>query len=428
MESVKPDFEEPQKQEQEDDQIVSTADDLIIKMLSADEGILVEEVSEVEAVKVSSVVDASAAVVIEETSSSTEETTLELQSLEKSGLDELSNLIDFNASNQLNEVTGDDIKTEDANSKLEQSGNSDAAATATTKAAEDIDTDAAKSSDKKKKSSKEPARKSNGKQSKAKGKAAKVVESVFEDDVEDMPEYEVEKIVGHRTFKSKVVKYEVKWKGYSSSDNTIENAITMHDDVPELCAAYWATCKDKRPDNVPHVPTEEIQTIIEEQRKPKETGDVLEPKPAAKQTATAAASPSSSSSKAKAGSSANNESQSHTSANTTPPSKRKRTGSGGGAESPSFKKFKKNMEHIPDYMIKLGYQFPAHWPNKKTEWSVDVKKVCVQASPVDGKVMFTYLEWNNGERTIHPMAEAHEMIPEKVGIPWLKPLQHANAL
>lgn len=72
------------------------------------------------------------------------------------------------------------------------------------------------------------------------------------------------------------------------------------------------------------------------------------------------------------------------------------------------------MEHIPDYMVKLGYQFPVHWPNKKTEWDVDVKRVCVQASPIDSKVRFTYLEWNNGERTIHPMKEAHEMIPEKV--------------
>ncbi|OAD05094.1 hypothetical protein MUCCIDRAFT_155801 [Mucor lusitanicus CBS 277.49] len=75
---------------------------------------------------------------------------------------------------------------------------------------------------------------------------------------------------------------------------------------------------------------------------------------------------------------------------------------------------KKNMEHIPDYMVKLGYQFPTHWPNKKTEWDVDVKKVCVQASPIDAKVRFTYLEWNNGEKTIHSMKEAHEMIPEKL--------------
>ncbi|KAI8636336.1 hypothetical protein BD408DRAFT_397580 [Parasitella parasitica] len=510
MESAKVDLEESQKHKEQEDQIVFATDDLIDKNPGADESILVEEVSEVEEVKVSGVVDASAAVVVEQISSSIEETTSEMQSLEKTSLDELSSLIDFNASqsvaeetdevdeenvtpqavsvaaiavdaaitvdvetnkdadvnsatadknddlaaslatdndenveqkdteerpirkdkeDKLNEATGDDMHIKDANLKLGQStsiGDSDATATATasspTEAAEEMDVDAtAKSSGRRKTTSKEPARKSNGKQSKAKGKAAMIEESATEteDDDVDMPEYEVEKIVGHRTFKGKVVKYEVKWKGYSSSDNTIENALTMHDDVPELCAAYWATSKEKRPDNVPHVPTEEIQTIIQEQKKPQETDAKNESKaasPSAAAAATAAktsASASASSSKVKTGSAATNEGQSHANANT-PPSKRKRSRSSGTTESPSLKKYKKNMEHIPDYMVKLGYQFPVHWPNKKTKWNADIKKVCVQASPVNSEVIFTYLEWNNGEKTIHPMAEAHEMIPEKL--------------
>lgn len=214
----------------------------------------------------------------------------------------------------------------------------------------------------------------------------------------------------------------------------------MHDDVPELCAAYWATCKEKRPDNVPYVAKEELKPIIQEQgqeivddddddeeydpseskkrstapqtttRKPSSSSSLLSSnKVKAEEPSTLSSSPSKTNA-------TNTEDSNTTSApiDLPPVSKRKRTASTGVTESPSFKKFKKNMEHIPDYMVKLGYQFPVHWPNKKTEWDVDVKRVCVQASPIDSKVRFTYLEWNNGERTIHPMKEAHEMIPEKV--------------
>ncbi|KAG1072366.1 hypothetical protein G6F42_025920 [Rhizopus arrhizus] len=116
----------------------------------------------------------------------------------------------------------------------------------------DIDEPVNASANKKKKSAKEPAR--NGKKRKGK-KPVIPQESEDKEDGEEideeMPEYEVENIAGHRVFKGKVVKYVVKWKGYPSSENTIENAITMHDDVPELCAAYWAACKEKIPDNVP---------------------------------------------------------------------------------------------------------------------------------------------------------------------------------
>lgn len=214
----------------------------------------------------------------------------------------------------------------------------------------------------------------------------------------------------------------------------------MHDDVPELCAAYWATCKEKRPDNVPYVAKEELKPIIQEQGQEivdddddDEEYDPSESKKRSTAPQTTTRKPSSSSSslssnKVKAEepstlssspsktNATNTEDSNTTSApiDLPPVSKRKRTASTGVTESPSFKKFKKNMEHIPDYMVKLGYQFPVHWPNKKTEWDVDVKRVCVQASPIDSKVRFTYLEWNNGERTIHPMKEAHEMIPEKV--------------
>lgn len=220
----------------------------------------------------------------------------------------------------------------------------------------------------------------------------------------------------------------------------------MHDDVPELCAAYWATCKEKRPDNVPQVATEELKPLLKEEQEQKsepnvehdvdhdsddsDEDDTYKPESKARSPSPVAAGSALSEEEPEArGRQATPASAAHSTSNastlaaptssdaTTPSnnnSKRKRAVSSSAPEPPQAKKMKKNMEHIPDYMVKLGYQFPTHWPNKKTEWDVDVKKVCVQASPIDAKVRFTYLEWNNGEKTIHSMKEAHEMIPEKV--------------
>ncbi|KAL9551916.1 hypothetical protein MBANPS3_004024 [Mucor bainieri] len=341
---------------------------------------------------------------------------------------------------------------------------------------EDMDIDASvkpAAGDKKKQSAKEPARKGGKGKGKKPAKAQEIEDE--EEEVEDEmmeEEYEVEKIAGHRVFKGKVVKYIVKWKGYPSSENTTENATIMHADVPELCAAYWATCKEKRPDNVPQVPTEELKPLLEEQQqkgdsKAKQSAildmedsdedDTYKPEPMARSPSPVAPSskdraesseaeprarsrsrkptpapPSFTTSNASASTSSNSKapsaphgtsttpkqstqpSSSSSSNNNSTTTKRKRAVSGGASEPSHVKKFKKNIEHIPDYMVKLGYQFPSTWPNKKTEWDVDVKKVCVQASPIDNKVRYTYLEWVNGEKTIHTMSEAHEMIPEKL--------------
>ena len=292
--------------QQQKDQIVST-NDLINKKQDVDENLLVEEVSLVEEeVKISAVIDSSdsSVAVVEGKLSSIAETTSELQPLENNSIDELSNLIDFDASKDVatddetlekeeknvvppitpvatttvdvgetnntaaavdaNKATdkedvvttstkeeekvldkqdekkenassqeqsilkdqekeiqedklniSDDMQAKDANVKQNQNDQNADAESATsndnTDAVEEMDIDTDKPIDKKKKSAKQPTRKTNGRQAKSKAKPVKVQPIVQDDDdvdekEEEMPEYEVEKIVGHRTFKVKIRK------------------------------------------------------------------------------------------------------------------------------------------------------------------------------------------------------------------------------
>ncbi|CAO3619277.1 unnamed protein product [Mucor fragilis] len=461
-----------------------------------------------EEVKISAVVepaDAAVSEAVEETSSLVVETTSELQPLENVSLQELSSLIDSGDSKKgvaagetneekavppntsVNTNTAVDVgetkdarlspdklakqeakEKKDAKDKEEDKDDlndlvqadqdasakkDDAAAAAANEAPDHADASPAISEDmdieESVKSTVGNNKKESAKEKQSKGrKSVKTHESEDEDEMGDYDmmdeEYEVEKIAGHRVFKGKVVKYIVKWKGYPSSENTTENATTMHADVPELCAAYWATCKEKRPDNVPHVAPKELKPLLETDAIVKDNvdkdndesdDDLYKPETKARSPSPVAAiSPAVSvkadlttldeeeepPAKSRKATPAPSSFTTAPSDSTTPkqPSdnnnKRKRATSSSAPEPPRVKKFKKNLEHVPDYMVKLGYQFPTHWPNKTTEWDVDAKKVCVQASPIDSKVRLTYLEWNNGEKTIHTMKEAHEMIPEKL--------------
>jgi hypothetical protein len=62
-------------------------------------------------------------------------------------------------------------------------------------------------------------------------------------------------------------------------------------------------------------------------------------------------------------------------------------------ESKITKRVKQYVDHVPGYMIKLGYQFPIAWPEKTTNWEKELRKICVQASPVDPRTMLCYIEW-----------------------------------
>lgn len=251
--------------------------------------VLVEEVSLVEEeVKISAVVDSAVSEIVQETSSSVVETTSELQPLEKVSLDELSSLIDFDASkgvaDETNEekavspitsvttTTVDAGETKDITVVADAENDTSPANTSTSidtavtdkvakqentkekeakelaaKAKEnklndasdimqgekdasikdsddaaanrapdhvvasptepmDIDESVNASANKKKKSAKEPAR--NGKKRKGK-KSVIPQESEDKEDEEEideeMPEYEVENIAGHRVFKVLIV-------------------------------------------------------------------------------------------------------------------------------------------------------------------------------------------------------------------------------
>ncbi len=62
--------------------------------------------------------------------------------------------------------------------------------------------------------------------------------------VEGEEEYEVERIIAHRTFgRSKTPQYLIKWKGYPESDNSWEPADQVH--APDLLKRYHSAAKDQ---------------------------------------------------------------------------------------------------------------------------------------------------------------------------------------
>ncbi len=62
--------------------------------------------------------------------------------------------------------------------------------------------------------------------------------------IEGEEEYEVERIVAHRTFgRSKSLQYLIKWKGYPESDNSWEPADQVH--APDLVKHYHSAAKDQ---------------------------------------------------------------------------------------------------------------------------------------------------------------------------------------
>ncbi|KAI8059407.1 uncharacterized protein B0P05DRAFT_558522, partial [Gilbertella persicaria] len=234
------------------------------------------------------------------------------------------------------------------------------------------------------------------KKSKSKKKIAPI-----EQEEETEEEFEIERIEGHRIYKGKVVNYEIKWKGYPSSENTTEKANTIHADVYDLCAAYWDSLPDiPRPSNAPI--SKKPQQVTESRspspqpslpppipRRPKTPEPKQAKTPEPRQTKTPEPKP------------------------VKRPVSAKRVHDEDQTEAQT-KRLKKYTEHVPDYMFELGYAFPTNYPTSNTNWSQELNKVCVQASPVEPKIILCYIEWNNGRRTIHPMKDAHEHIPMKL--------------
>jgi uncharacterized protein YxeA len=78
-------------------------------------------------------------------------------------------------------------------------------------------------------------------------------------------------------------------------------------------------------------------------------------------------------------------------------------------EAPITKKLKKDAG-VQEYMIDSGYKLP----KKEVDWNQNIKKLTVQASPDDSRVIHAYIEWQDNKKTIHDIESLHENIPKKV--------------
>ncbi|KAI8973243.1 hypothetical protein BDF20DRAFT_881242 [Mycotypha africana] len=253
-----------------------------------------------------------------------------------------------------------------------------------------------------------------------KRKANTVPEPVKEEEPIEEEEYEVEAIVTHKIYKGKVVKYEIKWKGYPPEDNTMESATTIHDDVPDLCIDYWNRQPQNvsRPSNIPKPSKSKATTDEPSQQNSRSEENVKSKETSITSTEVSDRKEDGLNAKAVADNKKpiSRQQQQQRGKNVTG---QKRTQADVNEDEPETddampKKYQKLMEHIPPYMADLNYIFPINWPNDKTNWSLDVKKICVQQSPLDKKKLFCFIEWNNGKRTIHNMKEVHQKIPEKL--------------
>lgn len=231
---------------------------------------------------------------------------------------------------------------------------------------------------------------------------------IGDEEEEEEEEYEIEKIVGHRLYKGKVVKYEIKWKGYDEKDNTMEAANRMHDDVYELCRVYWDTHPEiTRPSNAPppaednndggdssnedeeenstqpnmksikreeedevdlkraHDSDEEMEEEAEEEQEEQEEEEEVEVEETVEEK-----------------------------------------------QEPPRKKAKFDYTHVPPYMIEKGFAFSKSFPQANTNWTTAMKKFhAIQLSPIDKNIKLAFIEWKNGQRTIHHLKECHQKCP-----------------
>ncbi|KAI8887442.1 hypothetical protein K501DRAFT_242193 [Backusella circina FSU 941] len=163
-------------------------------------------------------------------------------------------------------------------------------------------------------------------------------------------EYEAEFIVSHKVYKSKVINYVIKWKGWDHKDNTTEKASTIHADVPSLCRAYWSKME----------PSQVLSNVVEFTKK---DGGI----------------------------------------------------SAAASKNLEYRKKTYSNKHIRPLMAVNGFIFNPKWPNISTNWEADMKKITsVLPSVLDEKLLFGYIEWINGQRTVHFITDLHKHCPEKV--------------
>ncbi|KAI9266961.1 hypothetical protein BY458DRAFT_512367 [Sporodiniella umbellata] len=239
-------------------------------------------------------------------------------------------------------------------------------------------------------------------------------------DLEGDSEYEIEKIVSHTIFKGKVVQYEIKWKGYEESDNTLEMANSIHSDVPDLCESYWDHRDIQRPSNAPGYGK---QQAVGKERTPKKVAKPIPVKSSVKASVkTAVKAPVKTAVKASVKAAVKTPVKAPVKApikaavKTTTPQ-----GLAINLVEPSIPTLPDpnldtvSMMDIPRCLADKGYALPTSYPKKHTSWSDEVSSIgSIQKSPIDNTLILVYLDWKNGEKTVHTLQEIHHKCPLKL--------------
>ncbi|KAI9499648.1 hypothetical protein BDB00DRAFT_10805 [Zychaea mexicana] len=176
-----------------------------------------------------------------------------------------------------------------------------------------------------------------------------------EKDEEDVGEqFEVEAIMGHKAYRSMVVKYEIKWLGYSEKNNTWEPATSVHEDCPELCASYWSK-HEERPKNIPTA-----TSIAKEQEQKKSE-----------------------------------------------PSK---------PEDKYLKRLEENNitnddlhESLRNQGFKIAYG--TGFPEATTDWALEMRQIHLVQRVVGTDQILAYVSWVNRKKTVHAVQELHDHCP-----------------
>ncbi|KAF7723878.1 hypothetical protein EC973_001550 [Apophysomyces ossiformis] len=207
-----------------------------------------------------------------------------------------------------------------------------------------------------------------------------------EEDEQEPEKYEVERLLGHKLYRGMVVKYHVKWKGYEDAYNTQEPASVLHEDCPEICAAYWDK-HDPRPINAPKSKKRKINAT----RNISPTRETMaesptSPLPAIREPVVEAA-----------------------------PTECSYDSIHGKYQQIVQQKGIQQEDLSVTYRSQgfvLGYG--SDWPLSDTDWQTDLRDIHTVQYTRRQQELLAYVSWMNGKRTAHLVKELHERVPEKL--------------
>ncbi|ORY94937.1 hypothetical protein BCR43DRAFT_337443 [Syncephalastrum racemosum] len=198
----------------------------------------------------------------------------------------------------------------------------------------------------------------NGKEEKQEAEDEGEKEEEDEEDEEQEDEvYEIEEFRAHKTYRNKVLKYEVKWKNYDDDYNTWEPARMIHQDCPELVQEYWAN-KPNKPCNLPKIKKRKRNELDESDES--DTSDA----------------------------------------------------------SPIEERFGLAFEEqdLLPRMRKEGYRVArfSPFPTNLTDWNLELRAIHTVQRIKRTDQLVAYVSWANGEKTVHCVEELHEKCPDSL--------------